>query len=164
MEMYVEQKYNVIQELKKYIEVTQNRWNKYISQYDKNDYNNFVLMSMRFGLKSNKRKYNYENPSSFDTISNRIVFIDEVYYISNYPIWTLPYSAEINVESEDKYRDIGYEFGFSDETLDELYLELLKDDHSNVYSIKNVRTYLREHMDLEENLIISKQENTLNKV
>ena len=58
--MYVEQKYNVIQELKKYIEVTQNRWNKYISQYDKNDYNNFVLMSMRFGLKSNKRKYNYQ--------------------------------------------------------------------------------------------------------
>ena len=107
-------------------------------------------MSMRFGLKRNKRKYNYENPSSFDTISNIIVLIDEVYYINGYPIW----SEEIESSK----------LGFSDKTLDELYLELLKDYHSNVYTIKNVRTYLREHMDLEENLIISKQENTLNKV
>ena len=143
----------VLEELGKYFEDTQKHWNM-LSDQDNELYSQ-VILPTRSGLKNTDKKYNYESGRyMFITeISDIIVYTDEIYYVDGFCMWAEPYGAEINVEAEDKYRSIGSNFGFSDDTLYEVYMDLLRDDNTYVNGMKSCRQYLREASDYEESQI-----------
>ena len=137
----------------RFMENTQKHWNM-LSEQDR-EFDSQVILQTRSGLKKTNNKYNYESGRcmSICPISYKIVYTDEIYYVDGFCMWPEPYGAEINVEAEDKYRSIGSNFGFSDDTLYEVYMDLLRDDDTYVNGMKSCRKYLREASDYEESQI-----------